>query len=733
MYVNGGDATGDGTIALTGGTFRMDTAGNFGGNTNWTFFNLTFGDGSGATTTTKTGTSGITTTNVLTIAASQILDAGDDTWTLSGTTGTPFVVTGTFTPNASTFVYSGIYASGNTTVVATTYWNLQINAAETYVTSGILDVNGNFTITTGTFIPGANMTVAGSWSNSGTFTAGAYTVTFDAGTTGKTLAGTMTTTSAFYNLTFDNAAGGWSFSDAAAIDGNFTITTSETAGNGVNLNGQAVTLTGNFQIDAGKLTTGASAWSVGGNWTRNGGTVVATNSTVTLNGSAAQSVTAGGQSFNNLTVTNSAGPTNGITFADSATVSGTFSDNTPNSKVTFTALSTYAFTTIDIDGSVAGNVTLISSSPGSDPANQWYFNVAGTPVVTYVTVSESDAKDGSEIDATSNCTDHSNNEHWNFGSTNTAPTNDSLTFTNPYGGAGNTAVADNTTSWTFRAVVTDLDGPTDLSTVDIGFANSTDSSSPYNSLRYRWTRDGDAFTEVYDTQNDPLGVAEITSASGDSNFSVNTWTLDFKIKINDQFTTMGSQYAIELYSVDAAAASDTDDYASKYQVTVLSLTLDVDSATMAFGSLLPGSVITGTTVTTVTTNYPNGYSLAVHDGSDTNSALVQGGVYIADYTGTIVTPTLWPVPGDTGLGICVYITDPVDGKNTTQWGAGTEEGDSLNQYAGVPESATIIHSKTGSPTSSNNTSIGYKLVVPNIQKTGAYSGIVTYTATGVLN
>ncbi|MDI6758981.1 MAG: filamentous hemagglutinin N-terminal domain-containing protein, partial [Candidatus Omnitrophota bacterium] len=73
ITVQGGDITGNGTINLTGGTCLLDGAGNFGGDTNWTFYNLTFGDGTGLTTTTKTGANQITTTNVLTIAANQTL------------------------------------------------------------------------------------------------------------------------------------------------------------------------------------------------------------------------------------------------------------------------------------------------------------------------------------------------------------------------------------------------------------------------------------------------------------------------------------------------------------------------------------------------------------------------------------------------------------------------------------------------------------------------------------
>ena len=162
----------------------------------------------------------------------------------------------------------------------------------------------------------------------------------------------------------------------------------------------------------------------------------------------------------------------------------------------------------------------------------------------------------------------------------------------------------------------------------------------------------------------------------------------------------------------------------------MSLSLEVDSGTLSFGSLLPGTVVTDTTICTVTTNYPNGYSLAAHDSiSGSNSCLLQQvdlTTYIADYAGTISVPTLW---SGTGLGICLYDATSKEAK----WGTGTVENDANNKYAGVPETAAVIHEKTGSPTSVDTSSVGYKLVVPNTQKTGAYSGIVTYTATGVLD
>ena len=83
ITVSGGSVTGDGTINLTDGTFTLDGTGDFGGSTDWTIYNLTFGDGVDAEVTSKTGDNKITVTNELYISLNQTLEAGSGTWDLS--------------------------------------------------------------------------------------------------------------------------------------------------------------------------------------------------------------------------------------------------------------------------------------------------------------------------------------------------------------------------------------------------------------------------------------------------------------------------------------------------------------------------------------------------------------------------------------------------------------------------------------------------------------------------
>jgi len=125
ITVNGGDVTGDGTINLTGGTFLVDGEGDFGGSTDWTFYNLTFGDGVDSDTTTAISTATTTISNLLTIASNQGLEAGSSIWEIAGysISSTPFLINGNFDAQTSTFRYT---TDQNTNITATTYYNLEL-------------------------------------------------------------------------------------------------------------------------------------------------------------------------------------------------------------------------------------------------------------------------------------------------------------------------------------------------------------------------------------------------------------------------------------------------------------------------------------------------------------------------------------------------------------------------------------------------------------------------------
>jgi hypothetical protein len=653
--------------------------------------------------------------------------------------GYPFTVSGTFNGGSSTVKFIG---DGETTIAAITYNNLETSPAG--------DPTGDYSVT-GAGMPEYNgvYTQNGTYGGFPTYYNGAkyicslgpndFRMGNQAPTMGVYSSASMVGTWGIGGLngtppapTVSAVADYYAYSFAAGtvnINGNYTNGDGTHKANiTADGNDPEININGNFTNSANATFTASAtaAFSIASNYT-NSGKFNNSGALLTLDGQGLQTVTTGGTDadhrFNDLSVTNAS--TAGVSFADSATVSGTFTDTTASSKLTFHALTTYAFAAININGQATGTkITMVSSDPANGtPANrQWYFNVSGaSPQATFVNVTDSDASGGNAITPVTS-TNGGNNENWLF---NTAPVNNSLAFTNSYSGTTKTAVADDTTEWDYQAMVSDADGSADLSTVELHLANLADSAQPYDSLKFRWTRSSDTFSEVADTQN----AATITSTASESNAVGNQWTLDFKIKFNSSFTATDTDYAAELVSTDSAAATDTDNYTALFRVTPLSISMTVDSPTLSFGNLLPGNVLTGTTVVTVTTNFANGYSLSASDsvagGDSTLLHQVDLVTRIADYLGTIGTPTLW---SGTGLGISLYSATGKEAK----WGSGTTESDLNNKYAGVPLNATVVHAKTGSPTTNDANSVGYKLVVPTTQKTGAYSGDITYTVTGTL-
>ena len=123
------------------------------------------------------------------------IQASSGSITLSGN----WINSGTFTSGTSTITFnasSGIQVL-DTGGLAYAFYNLTHNAAGTVsLSSNQVDINNNFTNSSGTFIAnGINLLVGKNWNNTGTFTPGANTVTFDG--SNQTIYGTTT----FYNFT----------------------------------------------------------------------------------------------------------------------------------------------------------------------------------------------------------------------------------------------------------------------------------------------------------------------------------------------------------------------------------------------------------------------------------------------------------------------------------------------------------------------------------------------------
>ena len=90
----------------------------------------------------------------------------------------------------STVIYNGSGAYGSL-VMGNSYHHLTFNGAGSWTHTAPLAVNGNLTVTSGTLNSGGqNVTVAGNWSNSGSYTSGANTVTLNG--TSQSISGNTT-------------------------------------------------------------------------------------------------------------------------------------------------------------------------------------------------------------------------------------------------------------------------------------------------------------------------------------------------------------------------------------------------------------------------------------------------------------------------------------------------------------------------------------------------------------
>jgi hypothetical protein len=143
------------------------------------------------------------------------------------------------------------------------------------------------------------------------------------------------------------------------------------------------------------------------------------------------------------------------------------------------------------------------------------------------------------------------------------------------------------------------------------------------------------------------------------------------------------------------------------------LLLEVDSSSVNFGSLIPGTSATAQSLITVTTNAVTGYDLYISQNNDLTHTTEPD--TIAAIACNISSPCSWP--GD-GFGFSVIAGSEVEAK----WG------NSPNfNYAAFPTSSTNFHSTSYYNSSPDDTTVQYKVQIPDIQVAGEYTNQVTYT------
>jgi len=414
-----GTVAGTGTINMSGGTVeqRVGAAENFGttsGSNAWTFSTLMLSNSSEAsayTVTTQAADGGITVSTLLQIGKAgdtqtTTLDAGNRTWTLSGTTGTPFDIIGSsvLTGATSTFSYAGDNAGGDTTVQAgttTTYNNLIFNASETFNPEGTITANGDLTITTGILAMAANNLNVGSTgvTDSGDIAvAGSLTQSASGTTTVKTSAAGSATvggagTLTFYNLTIAPTADGSTIYLGSAGGQTITVSNNLTIGNGTNIvtvnadsndptldvNGDfSIATYGTFQASQTGTFQVAKNFTGNGTFTHNSGTVTFdTAETCVFNGSGTPAIT-----FHNFTST-TAGKTLQFTESKTFKIEGLFT----------------------ITGQSGNRININSTT-----STQWLVDHQGTENLTYAAVQNSGCAGGTtDITVDSTGSDQGNN------------------------------------------------------------------------------------------------------------------------------------------------------------------------------------------------------------------------------------------------------------------------------------------------------------------------------------
>ena len=360
---------------------------------------------------------GVTIAGTLTATAATTNVAGN--WLYSS---------GTFNNNGGTIDFNG-GTNQNITSGGQIFNNVTISGLNTKILQDDIDINGNLTLTSGTFDVGTDraINIAGNWdaSGGGIFTAAAGKVVFDGITQsvdggGETfhdidLASTTTATfSGDLSLTGDwNAIAGSAYSGSGTtsfIGGTQSITNSSGSFGNVTIAGtltktlqDALDVNGDLTISS-TLDVGTNyAVNVSGDWDSGTGNFTPATGTVTLDGTG-QSITSGSNAFNILVVAGTASKTlqDALDVNNNLTISSTLDVGTSQAvnivgdwtnNGTFTAASgkvtfdgggtsnvlgsaTTAFNDIDITGNTAveietthnlsGTLSLVGSTSGFD-------------------------------------------------------------------------------------------------------------------------------------------------------------------------------------------------------------------------------------------------------------------------------------------------------------------------------------------------------------------------------
>ncbi len=761
-----GNAVGTaGIINLSGGTFDMrpySVSPNFGttsGSTAWTFNNLSFSSAHPfdpkVITTNTGGTGGINVSGTMTIgkvgdSESTTLNAGNRTWTLSGTSGDPFQIlaspAGDLTPETSTFTYTGNNGSGDTTIQSETYNILQVNnGSETFnleaatfssdvtITAGTLALNGqtlnatNDLAVNGTLSGSTNVTVNGSVTGSGTInlSGGTFTqrITANANETFGSTSGTNNWT--FNNLLFRNSdTNNHSITVNPTGSGQIIVGATATFGSGTDTNTVTVDFDTNDRIldvngsvditTLGILEPSSSAsFTVGDNWTNNGTVTFDTTTTATF---------AGATTFYNFTSTTAA------------------------KTLEFTSGQTFTIDTgglLTLTGAADPNEIQIKSTT---PTSQWFINHQGTESVSYVQVVDSGCDVASTQISTSNSVNDGNNGScWLFGSTFEQADyrfgedpEDSSTGIDYSGPAENTAYTSPGTSDGFRLRMLIHVGGSNLAqngeTFKLQFGEKTaancttgvswaDVSPSSGVIRYldAAPADGDNISSVAGDPDHSGHTKQYQDFEEANNFTNSVSAINsgqdgvWAFSLVNHSAVGGKRYCFKAVK---STGADLDTYSFYPEVIIdEELVFSLDATSKNFGVVQPGDNPTNQTSTvTVTTNSATGY--VVYTWS--TQAMTKGAHTIPDWSGTNASPTSFP-NGSFGFG---YSTDD----STLTGGTADRFTNGGAKYAGFIHNGPgdPVADRTSGPVVNEQNTITYRLAGGVGQQAGTYTTVVVY-------
>ncbi|MFI5252756.1 MAG: hypothetical protein ACHQQQ_10035, partial [Bacteroidota bacterium] len=462
---------------------------------------------------------------------------------------------GTFTNNGGTVTFTSV-ATGKTLsgsmTSANAFNNVTFNGiGGAWAISSDADVNGNFTVTNGSVTaPSGNLNITGNYSNSGTLANNGGTITLNATSTGKTLAGSMTAANAFKNLAFNGVGGGWTFSSNADVAGTFTVTN-------------------------GAVTAPSGTLNIAGNYS-NSGTFTHNNGTVSLNGSGGNQSVGGTSSntFNNLTINN----VSGATLAANATVGGTLAFT---SGVLATGSNTITVGTITGAGTTAYvNGNLLKNFPTGGPTTK-SFEIGDASKYTPVSVTINNVTVAGSLTAKTTGIEHPNittsglnsakdlTRYWTLTNTGMTFNNYNATFnwvsTDVDAGANtaNFIVAKyNNPTWAFAT----SSGQTSTSITATGLTSFSDfTAGEKNTLTITADAGSNGTITPSGAVNVTYGNSQHFSIAPSTGYHVDSLVIDGSpVTVDTQYTfsnvivnhTIHTHFAINVFTITASAASN---------------------------------------------------------------------------------------------------------------------------------------------------------------------------------